>query len=80
MSIALKYNENSTNGYYLVTYYCYDNNCPVRTEKKPWPRSDGQLKWVDCISKKGTTYRRKKMVCVHCNKQMSGSVSASDFA
>jgi hypothetical protein len=67
-------------GCYWVTYYCYDSNCPARTKEKPWPRSEGELKWVNLISKKGNTYRRRRWCCNHCGKEMTGAVNANDFA
>lgn len=80
MTIEARYSEEARNGTYIVTYYCYNDRCPVRTKEKPYPRSDGELKWVQCISKKGNTYRRKKWVCIHCGEVMQGTINANDFA
>lgn len=58
----------------IPIYYCYNNKCPKRTEKEPWPRSDGELKYITFISKKGKPYKLKKVVCIHCNEIMQGAV------
>jgi len=68
------------NGMYSVVYYCYDKKCPARTKEKPWPRSDGHQEMVTIISKKENKYRRRRWICDHCNKQMTGVVNANDFA
>jgi hypothetical protein len=39
-----------------------------------------ELKWVNLISKKGNTYRRRRWCCNHCGKEMTGAVNANDFA
>jgi hypothetical protein len=80
MSVEMRYSIHANNGHYLVTYYCYDDKCPARTEKEPWPRSDGYRKKVTLISKKGNKYNRHRWFCSHCNKEMTGTVNANDFA
>ena len=51
--------------------YCYNANCPPRTPKEPWPRSDGEVGYVKVISRNGKQYYRKLYVCKHCGKRMS---------
>ena len=58
--------------------YCYSSDCPVRTKKEPWPRSNAVLKWVKRISKKGNEYRRKVWVCEHCGYKMQFTFSMFD--
>lgn len=52
-------------------YYCYNDDCPVRTKEEPWPRSDWTLKYIKVVSKRGHPYYRKLPVCNHCGKIMS---------
>ena len=60
----------------LSNCYCYNTKCPARTTLEPWPRSDGQYKLIEVTSKKGTRYKRKRLVCNYCGKemQMVGSI------
>ena len=46
-------------------HYCYSSECPVRTKKEPWPRSD-----IDPNKKRAT--------CFHCGKKMTVVASAKD--
>lgn len=80
MTIELRYSKEANNGHYLVTYYCYNPNCPVRTIEKPYPRNEGKQKWVECISKNGNIYKRKKWVCDYCGEIMQGTINANDFS
>lgn len=64
---------------FVVNYYCYHDDCPGRTKEKPWPKQDGTYKYTTVISKKGTAYRRKRWVCDHCGKVMTGTVSMYVF-
>lgn len=59
----------ANNGGYISSAYCYNSDCPVRTKKEPWPRSDGEYS-----KEKETT------VCKHCGEEMTWTFSASDFA
>jgi len=54
-------------GYYISNAYCYEKDCPARTEKQPWPHSEGVSKG-------------NKTVCKHCGKAMTWTFSADDFA
>lgn len=63
----------------MVTYYCYNPKCPVRTSKEPWPRSDGEIKNTKIISKKGNMYYAKRMICKHCGGIMHKTRDLSDF-
>lgn len=80
MPVVSRYSMYANNGNYYVTYYCYGTNCPARTDKEPWPHSNGHLKQIELISKKGNKYKRKRWHCDHCGKEMSGTVNANDFA
>ena len=75
MTMELKYSQEANNGHYWVNYYCYNDKCPARTKEKPWPRSDGKQKWVQCISKKGNPYKRKRWICKHCGEEMQGVIN-----
>ena len=77
--MGLRYDKEERVSYW-IHYYCYNKKCPVRTEKEPWTRSDGELKWVKVKSKKGNWYKRRLNVCRHCGKVMTGTVSANTFA
>ena len=80
MTIEAHYSEEARNGTYIVTYYCYNDRCPVRTPEKPYPRSDGERKYITVISKKGNPYRKKTWICKHCGEEMQGTINANDFA
>jgi len=80
VSFVTKFSNDANEGYYMVSYYCYADRCPGRTKDKPWPTSDGIYKWKTMISKKGNRYRRLRVCCEHCDEEMSGTVSANDFA
>lgn len=64
-------------GKHIRTYYCYDDKCPVRTEKEPWPRSDGKKDVVLTMSRKGNLYNRTIYRCVHCGEEMTRTSSIS---
>lgn len=62
----------------IPQYYCYADDCPVRTEKEPWPRDDWHMGYVGRVSKKGNKYRQRAAVCDHCGKEMSRVASLFD--
>lgn len=67
MTSRIVKDEEANMGWYISQAYCYQKDCPVRTEKEPWPRSDS-------VEKDG------KCVCEHCGKEMTWTFSADDFA
>jgi len=59
MTMELKYSQEANNGYYWVTYYCYNDKCPVRTKENPWPRSDGEQNGYNVFLRKGIHIKEK---------------------
>ncbi len=66
MSTKYVIDEDAKNGGYMSTAYCYNDKCSAKTEKEPWPHSDG-------IGK------RNKLVCKHCGMEMTWTFPASEF-
>jgi hypothetical protein len=58
--------------------YCYNDKCPARTEKEPWPRSDCKNGWVKVISRNGKSYKKRALVCNHCGQEMTATFSMFD--
>ncbi len=81
MGYAIEYKEHPDANYnpFPVQYYCYENNCTGREKYHGSPHSEGSYKWTTVISKKGNSYRRKRWICDHCGKVMTGTVSMYVF-
>jgi len=62
-----------------VKYYCYYDDCPGRTKDDPCPKQDGTYRYIKVKSKKGNFYYRKRWVCDHCGRVMTGTVSMYVF-
>ena len=67
MTLRIVSDKEANLGYYLSTAYCYNSDCPARTEKQPWPHSDGIAK-------------DRKTVCKHCGKEMTWTFPTEAFA
>lgn len=67
MASRIVKHKDAINGYYISRGYCYEPDCPARTEKEPWPHSDEEIN------------REGKSVCKHCGRKLTWTFPAEAF-